>query len=135
MRCLIMMLILSFFSSCSSVKSISYSSLTRGTRKEILINSKGIKQIDQKMGGDERVTTYLLKNEDWNLLVKSLSSVDLKEISTFESPSNKRQYDGAYASTITIKSKLGNTYEHGFDNYDPHEKLKPLMNKILDIIP
>lgn len=131
----IMLIALCFLSACTTVKSISYTSLTRGFRKEILVTSKEIRLTEQKMSSDEKVTCRQLTKEDWNSMISSLRNVKLREIDSLNSPTNRRLYDGALASALVIKSKSGKTYQHGFDDADPHAKLKPVVNEILKILP
>jgi hypothetical protein len=129
-----LLIILCFLCGCSTVKNITFTSITRGSRKEILVTSKGIKLVEQKLGNEEKSTMYPIATEDWDKLISILKTINRREIDGLESPTNKRQYDGAMASTITIKYK-GKTYQHGFDDVDPHEKLKPLLNEIYRITP
>jgi hypothetical protein len=133
MKCSLL-IILCFLCGCSSVKSITFTSITRGSRKEILVTSKGIKLVEQRLGNEENSTTYAIATEDWNKLVSILKTINRREIDGLESPTNKRQYDGAMASTLTFKYKV-KTHQHGFDDGDPHEKLKPLLNEIFRITP
>lgn len=131
-------LVSSFFSLAVSAQSskeinrIEFNSGTRGYSEQIIITPDSIISIQQdfKMDQKPRVKTRACSAKEWSKLLECLKDVRLTEIETLESPTMKRAYDGASHGSIIITSSDKQTYSHGFDDEDPHKKLKPLMVEI-----
>ena len=103
---------------------IEFSSLTRGHQESIVFSVDSVKiMVNSKTGAKP------LKKKDWGQLLNSLKSVVLPDIDGLKSPTMKRAHDGARHSAITIVTQ-SKTYSHGFDDENPHDKLKPLMKVI-----
>lgn len=62
-------------------------------------------------------------------VIKNLNGTD---ISNLTSPSNKRAFDGASHSQISIKTEKDQS-DHYFDDESPHEKLAPLLKIMLGL--
>jgi hypothetical protein len=126
---------LSFAVSAQSSKEISqieFNSGTRGYREQIIINADSVTSIleDSKVDQKARKKTRAILPNEWTRLLECLGDVRLTEVETLESPTMKRAYDGASHGSIIITTIDNKTYTHGFDDEDPHKKLKPLMAEI-----
>lgn len=115
------------------VRRISYATSTRGFSREVIFTPKTItiQQEDHRGKENTSPTTTALKKEDWEKLIDCLKNIKLAELPDLASPSMDRSFDGAMASTLTITTRRGKSWSHGFDAIKPHEKLQPLMNMIL----
>lgn len=70
---------------------------------------------------------------EWNAVVQSLGSLDMNEVGSLESPTNKRAYDGAYHSQFTFRTSQQEYNSPFFDDENPHEKLVPLMQAVRNL--
>ena len=86
-----------------------------------------------KKSGDININIkFLTSKETWERLINSISQYSLKDLENPPSPSHAREYDGALFSVIAISTNL-KKYDCGqFDDYNPNEKLKPLMGIMLE---
>lgn len=124
--------LVSIVAGCQSVSDIKFATSTRGYNKEVVITPKTVSLFEQdfREPDKEKNTTWKINKSEWNSVVKSLDGVMLREIPLLKTPSNKRAYDGAKASMLTITDKKGKIWYHSFDDENPNEKLMPLMNVI-----
>jgi hypothetical protein len=67
---------------------------------------------------------------EWDELLKAASQLKLTEVSTLPSPTNRRAFDGARHSTLVISTNDGQSYTHSFDDENPHEHLRNLMDVV-----
>lgn len=79
--------------------------------------------------------TKAISKADMNDLIKLISSIDLNNIATLESPTNKRQYDGAPFTSVTIYKGKEKYQSSIFDGGYPPAELEALVNKILSLQP
>jgi hypothetical protein len=112
----------------SDVVKIEFTSLTRGYQETLVITRDSITYTKSGRGEAAIDQAGKLKNEEeWTALMNSLQKVTLSEIPGLKSPTEKRAYDGARHSTITITTKSNQAYSHTFDDEEPHQKLMALM--------
>jgi hypothetical protein len=111
---------------------IEFSSLTRGYQEYVLFTSDSMKYTRTQAGHTKISKARELKKSEWKDLLKVAQKINLKEIPELKSPTMKRAHDGARHSTITIITDSNQTYIHTFDDENPHEKLKALMNVIAE---
>jgi hypothetical protein len=113
---------------------IEFATSTRGYHKIVTITMHAVKISEQAKGEENEITTDKKINpSQWQQLMNALRDVSLTEISSLKSPTMKRAFDGARASTITITNSKGEMFSHSFDNENPNEKLTPLMRVLLDL--
>ena len=116
------------------INRIEFATSTRGYHKIVAITMRAIKISEQAKGEENEITTEKKLNpHQWQQLMNALRDVSLTEISSLKSPTMKRAFDGARASTITITNSKGEIFSHSFDNENPNEKLEPLMRLLLDL--
>ena len=110
---------------------IEFSSLTRGYLELVTFTNDSVKFSRTQAGHPKIAKAQALKKNDWQELVKAVQKITLSEVPELKSPTMKRSFDGARHSTITIITDSNQTYIHSFDDENPHEKLKALMNVII----
>jgi hypothetical protein len=127
--------LISIMAGCQSVYDIKFTTSTRGYNKEIVVSPKTISLHEQNFRepGKEKNSTWEMRREDWKKITESLDGIMLREIPLLKAPSDKRTYDGARASMLSITDKKGKIWHHSFDDEDPNEALKPLMKLITDL--
>ena len=115
-----------------TITRIEFNSGRRGYREQIILTPDSIVSVQENFQTDKtpRVHSQKTTAREWSRLLDCLRNVRLTEIETLESPTMKRAYDGASHGSLIITVKDGTTYTHGFDDEDPHSKLKPLMEEI-----
>lgn len=111
---------------------IEFSSLTRGHSRSIIFTKDSV--ISSAEGRNASPKNGMrIKPEEWQRLTGSLKNLSVNEIADLPSPTMKRAYDGAMHSTLMITTSDNKTFSHSFDDEDPHEKLKPLMQAIIEL--
>jgi hypothetical protein len=119
--------------SASTIQKIEFTTLSRGYQKQIFISPDSVITVIDGRVESNKVVKRKLGSEEWESLIVPLKNISLHEVAGLKSPSNRRAFDGARHSTITIESSDGNSWNHSFDDESPHEKLKPLMDAIKKI--
>ncbi len=82
------------------------------------------------MRGNEDVKKAMNVKE-WSQLTTTLFGVRLEDIPSLARPSAGSATDAALGSSITVFTSDKKQYAHDFDNTNPNEKLKKLMDAIL----
>jgi hypothetical protein len=132
----ILLLAISFLASFQQgnhkITKVEFSSMTRGYQESVVFTPDSVRGSKPDAGDRSKVNAFnqSLKKQDWKHLTGLVSSVPRTEFENLKSPTNKRAYDGAKHSTITITLDNGETYLHLFDDETPNEKLQPLMKCI-----
>ncbi len=114
------------------VRQIEFSTSTRGSYKQVIFTPQEMMVSEESRissKGEER-TNQKLKSSEWKNLCSTLKEVSIAGIPGLKSPTMKRSFDGARTSTITITTKDAQTFSHSFDNEEPNEQLKKLMEAI-----
>lgn len=114
----------------SDIASIRFKTFTRGASKTVKISKDSIVSSFTGHATGEQPVRCKIKKEDWNLLTKQLNEVNVSDMPSLTSPTNKRAVDGAWHSEIIIETTAQKSFSHSFDNEEPHEKLKSLMQVI-----
>jgi hypothetical protein len=114
---------------------IEYNSATRTSREQIIITSDSLVSVSEnfRTNSGPVVSKRKLSKEEWKILVNALGNTSPEEIPALKSPTDKRTYDAAAHGTIIITTSDSKSFNHGFDDTEPNEKLKPLMNGILSL--
>jgi hypothetical protein len=108
----------------SAITRITFTSLTRGYQKQIVITPDSSTLLISKQ--ETRTETRKLEKGEWKNLLTCVKKIKPEVLPELKSPTMKRAHDGALHSTITIISE-GKEWSHSFDDEDPHEKLRPLL--------
>ena len=107
-----------------------YSAISKGTYIKFVITKKTISF--QKDLNSETVLKPC-NEADWNKLMSSMKTIDLKHIGALKAPTEKRFYDGA--ATANLKITVNNTtYEsQSFDHGTPPTEIEGLIAAILSL--
>jgi hypothetical protein len=118
------------------IVTIQFTSIARGGySKEVIITRDSLQQyITERRGEDRKAINTAIDKKDWALLVASTNTLAIQEVPELVSPTQKRAFDGARHSSLTITMSNRSVYSHSFDDELPHEKLQPLMNEVLRLI-
>ncbi len=133
-------LILSTVMNCSAqdkseITRIEFNSGTRVQRQQVILTPDSIRIIREDFRVDQtpNVTDRQMSSNEWQNVISSLGDVRLSEIKNLQSPSMRRTFDGAAHGSLIITTRNGDTYTHGFDDEQPHRKLRGLMSEITRI--
>lgn len=108
---------------------IEYTATTRGFYQQIVVKNQKFTTTRDR-SGKEKLTPQDISNSDWKKIVEAFQDVDLEEIPSLKSPTEKRFYDGAAIANIKITYK-GKTYEtNGFDHGNPPLEIEKLVNRV-----
>jgi hypothetical protein len=119
------------FGQTADVKKIEFITLTRGANEKVLITKDCVSIVRQGRTDEKEINAKMkLQKGDWQMLLNSIEDISLTEVPAYQAPTNKRAYDGAWHSSITITTKDEQSFGHSFDNEDPNEKLQVLMKRI-----
>lgn len=112
-----------------TLSSIEFNSMTRGYQENVLltIDSFSYRRMERN---DSLVFSSAMTKKMWNKLINALPSQKFVEINELPAPTQKRNYDGARHSTLTLNAS-SDTYSHSFDDENPNEKLQALMKQII----
>lgn len=107
---------------------VEYTANSRGLYNNTVIENKTVSVTKTR---DGKPVSSSLTDAQWNNLIKEFQKVNLEEIQNLKAPTQKRFHDGAAMANLKITYK-GKTYEsQTFDNGNPPEKIKNLVNTIL----
>ncbi len=137
---LISFIILSFFfvKGCGqqskideSALQIEYKAFSRSSFKQVIIDSKTIKQTTSR--NLENSTSKKLSEKHWNTILKYLEELNWKEINTIKAPTNKRLYDGAQHASLQIIYKEKIYKSNSFDHDAPPKQIESLISYIVSL--
>jgi hypothetical protein len=118
--------------SCKSKKYISftYSVMTRGFNMEATVtkDSTIIKKSNQK-----EVSKFKTDKKVWENLIEQSETVDLNTLPNLESPTNKRQFDGAMFAYLTIVTKDSIYKSASFDAGFPPNTIQPIVDILVEV--
>ena len=114
----------------TDVVKIEFTSMTRGFNKQIVITKDSVVTTSAGRGSDGQNKRIKLNSKQWEHLMASMEEVSFSKIPDLKSPTEKRMYDGARHSTITITAADGTAVSHLFDDEMPNQKLQKLMKEI-----
>lgn len=135
---LIFILVTTVLCTCKSqhaIRQIDFTKSSRGFREELIITKDSVLILTDNARSSDSLQRISKKLDErkWSELIATVKSLSLPEVPLYKSPTMKRTYDGALHGTLTITTMDGKTYSHGFDDENPHPKLRPLMKCILEI--
>jgi hypothetical protein len=119
----------------ASVTRIEFNKGSRTTHEQVIITPDSVHVIDENFQKDKNTPAYArpIDAKEWKSLLQIVQKIDVKELASLKAPSDKRATDSALHGSIIITTAGGQSYTHGFDNEDPHQKLVPLMKEIRKI--
>jgi len=122
----------SFVQKESDVTRIEFNSGSRTFREQIILTRDSIIVVKEDFRIDlkPQIKRKSMSAKDWQGLMEIADRIDIKSIGELKSPTDKRTYDAASHGSLIISTKNNKSYTHGFDDEEPHAKLKPLMTEI-----
>lgn len=107
---------------------IEYTAVSRGMYLNINIKDETLSITTKR---EENAKVYELTSSDWKELAKLYQTIDLKSLSSYKAPTQKRFYDGAAIANLRIVYE-GKTYESdSFDHGTPPVEISAFVNKIV----
>ncbi len=119
--------------SSSDVKKVVFSTGTRGYQETVDLTKDSV-IITINSSFEERPSKNIrtkITSTEWEQVNNALTGIDTGKLGELKSPTMKRAVDAASHSAIIVTTD--NEYSHSFDDTDPHEQLKKLMDVILKI--
>ena len=111
----------------TNFEQIEYSAISRGKSERVIVQ----KDRYSYFLNDKKVLQTLLTKTNLNVLATILAGLDVAAIEDLQAPSNRHQFDGAMVTSLAIKSE-GKTHRSAtFDDDNPPEELKELINYLL----
>lgn len=111
---------------------IEFTSMTRGFSKQIVATKDSLIATTSGRGAASQDRKVKMRSQDWDKVIAAMDGVMLSEIPDLKSPTEKRIFDGARHSTITITT-TATTVSHSFDDEQPNEKLQKLLKELIKL--
>jgi hypothetical protein len=114
------------------IKEVEFSKVARGYEEHVRINADSVHVLVHDTRGEKSPVTFSRKTEreEWVKLMDIAKPIKLEELDKLASPTMNRASDGAMHGTLTFTSDRGKSYAHGFDDENPHDSLKPLLQAV-----
>lgn len=110
---------------------LTYHAISRGFFKTIgFEDSKLIYSEDPNL---KSIDTFDISKKEWLEITETLNKINLNVLETLKSPTEKRLYDGAAHTTITVVSTRKTYTSSSFDEGHPPAEIEELINKMLTI--
>ena len=107
------------------ITKVEYETFARRGRTEVTITADSAISI-----GRTEKKFILMTAAKWNAILNSVKAVKLSSIPTWESPTKRREYDGAWHCKISISTKAKKYESQYFDSGDPMKQLQALYDAI-----
>lgn len=114
----------------SDIVKVTFQTATRGYQASVTFTSDSIVTSEASSTLHPTVKSLANTSKQWSSMLNALDNLEVTNIGSLQSPSKKRVVDAAHHSSIIVTTAAGNSYQHNFDNEEPHLKLKPLMKQI-----
>jgi len=138
MKTICLSVLIALFVSCGTQKIMSYEYAinTRGYNFSIVVDQDSIKEVsDVRISKNELAKdTYPTPLELWNALQKGSQRIILNEINTLESPTNKRQFDGAMFANLALTTNDTIYTSAPFDHGQPPAMLKVVVDSLVSLM-
>ncbi|HEY0743829.1 MAG TPA: hypothetical protein VGD40_20330 [Chryseosolibacter sp.] len=117
------------------IKEIEFSKIARGYEEHVRVNPDSVHVLIHDVRGEKPATNFSrkLEKEEWVKLMDIAKSIKVSEIESLPSPTMKRASDAAMHGTLTLTTGKDKSYSHGFDDENPHDSLKPLLQAVREI--
>ncbi|WP_271769994.1 DUF4377 domain-containing protein [Aquimarina algiphila] len=113
------------------ITNIEYQAHSRGSFFQVKINKDRIEKTS-----DRTLKNSASKNcskEDWNTILSLLETINIDQINTLSSPTEKRFVDGALQAQLKIISSTRAYTSNSFDHGSPPKEIQQLVNTILSL--
>lgn len=112
-----------------SIKEIVFNAQTRGSLVNITVSDY---TVFYKTHGNSK--TYAINASQRKELEALINKLNIKNISELKAPSNKRAFDGALRATLAIKIGETNYVSSEFDDDNPPEEIKAIIDTLRSYI-
>lgn len=124
--------------SCGAQKIVSYEYAvnTRGYNFSMVVNKKEIKESSDVEISKNKFSEgiFITDSNLWKALKKGSKNIKLKEISKLDSPTNRRQFDGAMFANLIISTKDSTYRSASFDHGQPPAMLKVVVDSLVNLM-
>lgn len=124
--------------SCGAQKIVSYEYVvnTRGYNFSMVVNKKEIKESSDVEISKNKFSEniFITDSNLWKALKKGSKNIKLKEISKLDSPTNRRQFDGAMFANLIISTKDSTYRSASFDHGQPPAMLKVVVDSLVNLM-
>jgi hypothetical protein len=122
----------SAYSQSTGITRVEFNSGTRTYREQVIITKDSVIAIEEDFRKDKtpKIKRRVTKSQEWNNVVDAAKGINISGIENLKSPTNKRDYDGASQGSLIITTSDNKSFNHAFDDEEPHESLQPLMKSI-----
>lgn len=110
---------------------IVYNASSRGFYQNIVVKNK--QMVVQNDRNNSKPFTVSISESDWNELVADFNAIELKKLSTYKDPTQKRFYDGAAIANLKITFKDKDYQTVDFDHGIPPVEIEKMINKIIEL--
>lgn len=121
--------------STSEIREFELSKVTRGYQEHVRITADSLHVFIENRKDEKASRSYsrVITKDEWTTLLSAAKELNLKDLPALPSPGMKRAADAALHATLTVYTKDGQSYSHGYDDEDPHKALQPLRKAIREI--
>ena len=112
-----------------SIKEIVFNAQTRGSLVNITVSDY---TVFYKTHGNSK--TYAINDSQRKELETLINKLNIESISDLKAPSNKRAFDGALRATLAIKIGETNYVSREFDDDNPPEEIKAIIDTLRSYI-
>jgi len=135
MKNVLFIVLITLLVSCGTQKIVSYeyNVIARGYKQSITVNKQNVEVTSNDISSENGVKRQTSETDPelWKTLQEASKKIELTEISALESPTNRRQFDGAMFAKLTLET-LGSTYNSaGFDHGQPPVMLKAVVDSLV----
>jgi len=116
-----------------SMLKFSFASDGRGFQEDIIIRADSTFITRSNMKEKAINIRVVTLKKDWEELINAISDNKFIDLESLPSPTKSRALDGAMFSEITLLTNKKEYHCGQFDSYNPHQKLKRLMEVMLKI--
>ncbi|WP_378180048.1 hypothetical protein [Aquimarina sp. SS2-1] len=119
------------FANQENILLVEYDAISRGYFFAVKITNDSITKFKDR-SKQESVSKPCSK-KGWSEIISSLKKLELEKISDLKAPSDKRTFDGAAHAQLKITTTKETYTSTSFDDGNPPQELKPLVNTILSL--
>lgn len=108
---------------------IAYTANTRGFFQKITIKDKQA-IVSSDRNNPDQGNAIAISDDEWKKLICEFNNINIKEIGTYEGPSQKRFHDGAAFANMVITYKDSVYESAAFDHGFPPKEIEKLVEKV-----